>query len=345
MNIYVLNTLEIGLNSINIIKKHLDIRGVIGLSKRDATEKISGYTYIKPYCQEKDLEFIEIQDYSLSSPEDKNRLLGLDIDILIVSGWQRLVPLWLISHCKVGAIGSHGSVRGITAGRGRSPQNWALLLGKKEFYISIFKIDAGIDSGPIIDTKKFILSQLDDIKTSYYKVSWLTSQMIIDNIKNGQILSDNLKSQEAEARYLPKRMPEDGQIDWSRTSNEINNFVRALTKPYPGAFCYIGNNKVTIYKGRPFDVQGDPEAQKCGEIIVAYQNGDLLVKTADSYYLIEEYNIASKNQHDPLKEGMVFSSCDFRDQCAEIVARHYKEYPELIISDDILNLSKGSSKV
>lgn len=338
METYVLNTLEIGIDSTNILKKHLDIRGVIGLSERNTTDRISGYRYLKQYCQENDLEFIEVQSYSLSNQSDKEKLLNLNIDILIVSGWQRLIPSWLIEHCKICVIGSHGSVHGITSGRGRSPQNWALLLGKKEFYISIFKIDEGIDSGSIIDTKRFILSELDDIKTSYYKVSWLTSEMIIDNIKNGRIFSDNVVKQGGEARYLPQRLPEDGEIDWSRTSNEIYDFIRALTKPYPGAFSFVGKGKIIIWKGRPFEITNNTYAFQFGEVVNIYSNGDCLVKTGDSFLLIEDYAAISEGRELCLKEGDILSSCNFKEQIIESIDRHYKKYPELILSDDILNL-------
>ncbi len=338
MGIHVLNTLEIGMNSINIFKKNLDIRGVIGLSKRNAADKISGYRYQKSFCQKNDLEFIEVESYALSNPNDKKKLLNLNIDILIVSGWQRLVPSWLIEHCKVCVIGSHGSVHGITGGRGRSPQNWALMLGKEKFDISIFKIDGGIDSGPIIDTRTFVISDLDDIKTTYYKVSWLTAEMIIDHIKNGKMFSDRFVKQKGKARYLPQRLPEDGEMDWSRTSKEIYDFIRALTKPYPGAFSSIGKGQMTIWKGRPFEIKNNTGDFKFGEIVNKYHNGDLLIKTGDSFFLIEEYVLRFKECAGRLKEGDVLSSGNFHKQSVEIINRHKRKYPDLLLSDDILRL-------
>jgi methionyl-tRNA formyltransferase len=336
MKIYILNTLEIGINSINILKKNLDISGVIGLSERDDSDKISGYKYLKRYCHDNNLQFIEVESYTLSSHSDKEKLLNLNIDILIVSGWQRLIPSWLIGHCNECVIGSHGSVHGITGGRGRSPQNWALLLGKKEFYISIFKIDEGIDSGSIIDTKSFVLSELDDIKTSYYKVSWLTSHMIIDSINNKRLFAENAVKQEGEARYLPQRLPEDGEIDWSRTSKEIYDFIRALTKPYPGAFSYIGKEgKIVIWKGIPFEINDNSCAFKYGEIVKLYDNSDLLVKTGDSFLLIDDYTGSSEGC---IREGSILLSRCFEDQISNIIDRHYRKYPQLILSDDILSL-------
>lgn len=336
MEIYILNTLEIGINSINLLKRHLDIRGVIGLSERDASDNISGYKYLKQYCHKDDLHFIEVDTYSLSSQTDREKLLKLNIDILIVSGWQRLIPRWLIDHCKECVIGSHGSVHGITGGRGRSPQNWALLLGKKEFYISIFKIDEGIDSGSIIDTKSFVLTEFDNIKTSYYKVSWLTSQMIVDSIKNRRLFSKNsVKQEEEEARYLPQRLPEDGEIDWSRTSKQIYNFIRALTQPYPGAFSFLGQEKIIMWKGLPFEVNDSSRAFKCGEIVKVYDNRDFLVKTGNSFLLIDDYSESSKRC---IREGAILSSCCFEIQIKNIIERHYRKYPQLRLSDDILDI-------
>jgi len=338
MLIYVLSTLEIGIDSINILIKHLDIRGIIGLSERNPNDSVSGYRYLKPYCEENNLEFIEVSSYSLSSQSDKEKLLELDIDILIVFGWQRIIPSWLIEHTRICVIGSHGSVRGITSGRGRSPQNWALLLGKNEFHISIFRIDEGIDSGPIIDTKSFVVSNLDDIKTTYYKVGWLTSHMIISNIRNGKVLSNNNIKQEGEAKYLPQRLPEDGEIDWSRTSYELYDFIRALTKPYPGAFSFVGTEKVKIWKARPIEITENINVFEFGEIVNVYSNRDFLVKTGDSLLLIEDYSISSNGTELSLTEGNILSSCDFKKQVSNIIDRHYHKYPTLTLSDDIMGV-------
>ncbi|MFP4476687.1 MAG: methionyl-tRNA formyltransferase [Desulfatibacillaceae bacterium] len=336
MNIYVLNTVEIGVDSLNILRKHLDIRGVIGLSERRATDAISGYRYMKPYCEEHGLAFVEARTYSLSDPEDRSRLSGLDIDLLIVGGWQRLIPQWLIRHCRHGVIGAHGSASGITGGRGRSPQNWALILGKSEFYVSIFKIDEGIDSGAVIDTRRFELTRFDDIRTSYYKMSWLTSHMIVDNVKNGKAFSSGLPAQHGETRYLPQRRPEDGEVDWSRTSRQVHDFVRALTRPYPGAFSRLGDETIRIWRGRPFDVATNDTGFDFGRIVRLHANGDFLVRTRNSFYLVEDYSRDTPDNGSPLREGDVLSSCDFTGQMREIVRRHHARFPGLPLARDIL---------
>ena len=111
---------------------------------------------------------------------DKKKLISKEIDILVVAGWQRLIPDWLIDHVEIAVLGGHGSAEGITAGRGRSPQNWALIMGKEHFTISLFRIDSGVDTGPVLLERTFNYSDFDDIQTSYFKTSWLMSDMLVE---------------------------------------------------------------------------------------------------------------------------------------------------------------------
>lgn len=340
MNIYVLLTNEARLDAVNQINKEFPIKGLIGLSKRKITDKISGYFYMKPFCQKNNLKFINISDYSLKNEKDKNRLLKLKIDLLLVLGWQRLIPDWLINHCRNGVIGVHGSAEGITGGRGRSPQNWALIMGKKEFHISIFFINTGIDEGAVIDTKTFPLSEFDTIKTSYCKDNLLTAQMIINNLKNGRILKKQAKTQSGKISYLPQRTPEDGAIDWEKPTKNIYNFVRALTKPYPGAFSITSKFKIIIWQAQPFTVskKQDHENIKPGTIIKIFPNNWLLVKTLDDNLLITDHETEPKNT--VLKEGQVLPSINFRKQMVEIITRHRKKYPNLPLSKEIIKLAQ-----
>lgn len=343
MNIYILNTLEVGINQTDLIAKSLPIKGIIGLSQRPLTESISGYIYLKNYCQKKQFDFFEIKNYNLSSSQDKRMLLNLEIDILLVLGWQRLIPSWLIEHCKIAAIGSHGSSDGISAGRGRSPLNWALLLGKTTFHTSIFKIDQGMDSGNIIDTSTVQFTQFDDIKTVYYKCNTIVANMIVKNITNNHILLNKAIKQIGEVRYLPQRLPEDGAIDWSRSSEKINNFIRALTHPYPGAFSSNETAKVIIWKAKEFHIDNIFEDFCCGEIIHKYFNGDFIVKTGDSALLVEHYNEKLIPHSNPLiQEKVILPSCCFRQQMQTIISRHYKKYPNFKLSSDILNTVNDS---
>jgi len=331
MNIYVLNTLAIGEDTMEILSHELTLKGIIGLSKRGKSDAISDYSYQGNFAKQVNLDFIEVDSYALSNDVDKNKLLDLEIDVLIVSGWQRLIPDWLIQHCSICAIGTHGSPLGITKGRGRSPQNWALLMGLDSFEISIFQIDAGIDSGRILATKKFKYSPFDDIKSSYYKTCLLTSHMIIDLLKTPNFIEQDFKEQSHDkAEFFPQRTAEDGYIDWNRSGHEIRNFVRALTNPYPGAVTFFNGHKIKIWDAIPFEIDISAEKYTPGEIVKIFNKLDILVRTKDSFLLINDYDLESEGVQ--LKRGNILSSASFKDQMKTIIERHEERYQNMPIS-------------
>lgn len=336
MKVYVLNTLGAGVEVIEALRKSSLLQGVIGLTTSagvpDAGSKISGFIDMEKFCLEENLPFIPLTSYSISAPEDRTRLSKEDIDLLIVAGWQRLIPGWLIDNCRECAIGLHGSHDGIEGGRGRSPQNWALILGKDKFHISIFKLTPAADDGDIIATQSYHLYSHDDIQTSYYKSSLLFAKMVSETLKSGS-WKNALPQNSAEARYLPQRLPEDGEIDWARRSTEIHGFVRALTRPYPGAFCFFNEDTIRIWRGVPM-----PEctSQEPGTILRVYPDGDFLVQTGKGAFLVQDYEIDGGSTHIFPRENIRLKSTDFHTQMREIINRHQKRYPDQLLAEDIL---------
>ena len=171
MNIWGLSAVASGFDTLELIGGDVDLRGVIGLTANSHSSHLSGYVDGRSWCQEREIDFVPVESYSLTSATDEAVLMDLPIDLLLVTGWQRLVPNWLLKRCRIGAVGVHGSPMGIRRGRGRSPQNWALLLGATRFSIAIFWLDEGIDSGSVIRETDFPLGPEDDIRTSYMKAS------------------------------------------------------------------------------------------------------------------------------------------------------------------------------
>ena len=341
MKIYMLTTLGVGVDMIRVLSRSVSLAGVIGLSDRAKSDQISGYCYVRRFCEEEGLSFTEVRSYGLRDPEDQERLRSLEIDLLIVSGWQRLIPDWLIEQCRVGAIGAHGSADGIVGGRGRSPQNWALILGASSFSLSVFQITKDIDSGPVLATRVFELSQFDDIASSYQKVAWLTAEMILEIVREDKIQKNLGREQNGEARYYPQRLPEDGRIDWHRDSEEIYNFVRALTKPYPGAYTDLGKWRLKLWRARPF-LLCDTEKKQCPGTIVRICGSDgFIVATGDSFLLVDESELfGPKDEESPVRYGQVLPSCSFPEQMQRIIKRHYEKYPSLMLNQRILDAAR-----
>ena len=319
------------------LSRQLKLAGIISLVRAAPGDAISGYRDLTSFAADIGCPLIEVSSYELAAEHDRLQLERLNIDLLIVAGWQRLIPEWLIRRCNVGAIGAHGSADGIFGGRGRSPQNWALIGDAKEFFLSIFWIDAGVDSGAIIDTSSFSLTPFDDIRTSYHKASLLTAQMIADAYASGRLIKSNGTAQDQNGSYLPQRLPQDGAIDWTRSSDEIYNFARALTRPYPGAFSGLPRGgTIVVWRARPFDY-ACPRRCDPGEIVFVFDSGDLLVACGRGLLLLEDVEFRSGGH--PPAIGDVLASVDFRLQMQEIIKRHRLKYPRLALSPRITGLT------
>jgi UDP-4-amino-4-deoxy-L-arabinose formyltransferase/UDP-glucuronic acid dehydrogenase (UDP-4-keto-hexauronic acid decarboxylating) len=340
VNVFVLSTVGAGLDTISLLGPQLPLAGVIGLIPRATAHEISGYVDHESYCLAHDLKWVGVRSYDLTDVSDRSALLGLDIDLLLVLGWQRLIPEWLLSHCTIGAIGVHGSARGITRGRGRSPQNWALLLGHRKFELALFWVETSIDSGPLIDRRAYEITDLDDIASLYLKACWLTAEMLRAAAQNASGFSRKTAMSQADApRYLPRRLPEDGQIDWRRSTSEIYDFVRALTRPYPGAWTTTAADgaRLRIWRARPFDLNASSERRSPGRVIGPFSSGSIVVETGDGYLLVDEWDWDTAGEGD--LGGAVFASVPFKEQIRRIVKRHHERYPHLPLSEDVTRLA------
>ena len=341
MNIYALNTLGFGFDTCHILAGSLPLQGIICLSDRQANDSISGFMPGESFCSEHDLEFIAVEDYSLKSKADRDLIAKLSIDILLITGWQRLIPQWLIDHCRISVVGIHGSPGGIASGRGRSPQTWSLILGKDKFTLSIFKITPGIDAGPVYDTDTFTLSANDDIAVSYAKSSRLAAEMIIRSFD--RIIADRAIPQTGPFYYFPQRQPSDGAIDWTRGSVEIHNFVRAQTRPYPGAFTYLDKTKLKIWRTGLIDNYTIEEEVSPGQILEV-SNSELLVGTGNGVIKVTEYESEGTALSPDSIDGQ-FKSVDFTEQMNSIIERHKEKYPDLPLSPDILSLIENEKTI
>ena len=335
-SVWAMCTLGAGLDCLDLVLDDVPVEGVICLSERKPDDSISGYVHARAWCEQRGLRVVEVHSYNLSDPQDRQQLEAVEIGLLLVIGWQRLIPEWLIDHTRHGAIGSHGSADGISGGRGRSPQNWALLLGAPAFAISIFRIDVGIDSGAVLATRSFSYTASDDIASSYAKAAWLEAAMIRAAWQDASLLHGAGQPQHGAVRYLPQRQPEDGEIDWRRSAQAVERFIRALTRPYPAAFSRVGEGSIRIWRARVFDTGEASLPGTPGEVVHKWTDGRLLVRCGDGLLLIDDYSAITVPEPGA---GDVLPSASFSEQMVSIIARHEARYPNLPISPAIMSAS------
>jgi len=229
------------------------------------------------------IEIFELSSYNMKS--DIHSLISLELDLLFVLGYQRLVPEEVINSVRLGSFGFHGSSEFLPKGRGRSPINWELISGKDRFISHMFRLEPGADSGEIVDHMIFEVNHFDDCRTVYYKAALSMRNMLERTVPLLIEGSVNGITQTGEATYFPKRSPEDGEIDWSMNTKQVHDWIRALTKPYPGAF----TEGLKIWKGQPFSDKFTSKSEIPGQVIEKFLFGEILIKTGDGAYLVSEY--------------------------------------------------------
>lgn len=324
MRIVVFCTLSTGLPAISLaLRQGVRIAKLIGLSPdavRDR-DRVSGFVDIADFAQSQGLSFAYAQDYSLRS--DDPSVLGPAPDLLWVMGWQRLLPPAFLNAARWGALGVHGSCDGIRLGRGRSPQNWALIMGKTSFELSLFRITPGIDDGAVVASRRFALSASDTIRQSYAKVAEASADMLAQVASEPEWI-DRAHPQVGPFAYFPKRTADDGLIDWRQDFRDVANLVRALAHPYPQARLRLHEQELRIEQA---SAQASSQHLVPGRVLEIDANGAVLVQAGGGAVLIEALAAGHARPGDHLRPGDLIESADAKMQTAKIMHRFAREFP------------------
>ena len=211
-------------------------------------------------------------------------------------GWQRLIPEEILNNITIGVFGMHGSSPNLPKGRGRSPMNWSIIEGRKHFYTNLFKYKPGIDDGDIVDTVKFSITNRDTAETMHFKNMICMKYLILKNLDSFLLDNIDLKKQNNKTpTYYPKREPNDSLIDWNLELNKLERFIRAVTKPFNGAFSFINTEIIIIYDSQVFDlIDFGYEDYDNGVVLEILSNKKFLVKANGGVLLVNSYESKHK---------------------------------------------------
>lgn len=229
-------------------------------------------------------------DLPVYAPEDVNhplwvdRIRELQPDVIFSLYYRHMLSDEILSLAPLGGFNLHGSL--LPRYRGRAPVNWALVNGETETGATLHKMVKRPDAGDIVGQQKVAIADNDTALTLHKKVLEAAQAVLkeqLPKLKNGT--ATFTKQDESQASYFGRRTAADGEILWHKSAKEINNLVRAVTEPYPGAFSYLGQRKLIVWRSRVLDTQHDkqpgtvlstaPLVIACGEgalEIVAGQN-------------------------------------------------------------------------
>lgn len=273
-----------------LIDRGVDVAAVISLSPEAAARRSgSSAADYRTLCERAGLRLHEVDSINDSRAVDLLRLL--DLDLVFVIGWSQILRPEVLSLARVGMIGAHASR--LPVDRGRAPINWALIRGATCTGNTLFWLTDGVDAGAIIDQVTIPIGPYDTCATLYRQVALSTRDMILRALP--ALLAGQRPGRpqgDPHGPPLPGRRPDDGLVDWSRPGAEIYNFVRAITRPYPGAFSYHGLDRFTIWQcallpaatpiraaaGEVLGPVVSPNARACGQLIACGDGAIVLLE-------------------------------------------------------------------
>ncbi|MGN6463033.1 MAG: methionyl-tRNA formyltransferase [Pseudolabrys sp.] len=278
-----------------LLESGLSVAYIVALDLGQAERYgISGYFDYRPWAEEFGIPVYVPETYALTSARDQEFFGKHRFGLLVQGGWQRLFPSSILSTLKIGAIGAHGSADRLPKGRGRSPLNWSLIEGRKRFVLQLFIMDDGADDGDVLDEEWFDITPFDDIRTLYYKIGIVSRLMHLRTLPAllaGKVLR---RPQGGIPEYYPKRTPQDGLIRWEDWDVwRIYDFIRALTRPYPGAFGPLLGQMARVWRSQVFDTRiGYPDAGY-GEVVERFGD-DLVVNCRGGLLLVTDWEAIGK---------------------------------------------------
>ncbi|HET9888703.1 MAG TPA: methionyl-tRNA formyltransferase [bacterium] len=176
-------------------------------------------------------------------------------DILFAIGWRWILPAEVLAIPPQGCLGIHGSL--LPRLRGFAPVNWALIRDERETGPSLFYFDEGMDTGDIVGQRPFAIAEDDDaatIRARVAKEGVALLEEMLPRLADGT--APRRQQDHSQATYGEQRRPEDGRIDWTWEPRRVFNFVRGLTRPYPGAWTEFDGSVVKIWKVRVAEGKG-----------------------------------------------------------------------------------------
>lgn len=188
--------------------------------------------------------------------ELRAKLESIRPDAIIVVGYGRIIPSWMLQLPKYGNINLHASL--LPKYRGAAPIQWAIANGEAVTGVTTMRIDEGLDTGDILLQKQMPIAPEDTAETLSPKLAAIGADLMIETLNGVQDIAPQ-RQDDSQATLAPVLKKEDGRIDFGHSAQEIYNRLRGF-KPWPGAFATFRGKGLNVTAIRPASEQ-IPRAQ------------------------------------------------------------------------------------
>lgn len=206
------------------------------------------------------------QPSSLKSGESRQPILDARADIMVVAAYGLILPQAALDIPRLGCVNIHASL--LPRWRGAAPIQRAILAGDSGTGITIMRMEAGLDTGPMLLRESLAIAEGDTAATLHDKLAELGARMIVEalpRLERGELAGEIQPSDGVS--YAPKLEKAEAALDWRRPAAELDRAVRAFN-PFPGAFGQIDGQVIKVWRAELVSGRGAP-----GTVLAAGADG------------------------------------------------------------------------
>ena len=307
MKVIIIGRTNILLDSAKLL--HQNGHKIVGvITSKTAPEYKVNEVDFKNFAKELNVPFLHDPKINIKTLEEKFGNTKPDVAISI--NYSGIIPSEVIDFFPQGVLNAHGG--DLPRYRGNACQAWAIINGEKKIGLCIHKMIGGeLDSGDIIAREYLPINNDTSITMIYDEFEVLIPKMLLESVTQLQknknyILQTQSKNLQDSLRCYPRK-PEDGRIDWKAPADQIHRLIRASSKPYSGAFTYLNEKKIIIWRSKLI-ISKEKWLGVPGQISEIHENGDVVVLTGKEKLKLKEIEIDGKK----LKPSMLFKSVRVR---------------------------------
>ena len=246
MNIIFMGTPEFSLPTLHkLYESNHDILSVVTQPDRPKGRgRESTPSPVKQFALDKKIPVL--QPIKCTNLETVKTLGALNADVFIIVAFGQILDKNLLTLPHHFCINLHSSL--LPKYRGAAPINWAIINGETETGVTTMKMNAGLDTGDILLSRKVPIRNKDDAQSLHDILAHQGSSLVLETLCQLDSGSLDATAQNSDlSSYAPKLTKDDGLIKWNQPAVKIHNLVRGLT-PWPGAFSFLGSKRFKICK-------------------------------------------------------------------------------------------------
>ena len=199
---------------------------------------------------------VVLQPLKIRGTNFAEELRALSADVGVVTAYGKILPQDVLDAPRRGCVNVHGSL--LPRFRGAAPIQWAIAAGDEKTGVCLMQMDAGMDTGGIIDCAEHAIGPDDTSATLHDTLSDLGGEVLRRSLPRYVAGELPVRPQPTEGVVMaPMIKKEDGRLDWSRSARELERRLRAFT-PWPGAFCTFDGGLLKVAKASLGAGQGAP---------------------------------------------------------------------------------------